>query len=188
MTPEERDARRKLSARAYYERNKECIKLKVKANKLSKPELYRELNRKSAAKRRAEEPERFLETSRKHQRANQAARTKATKEWASKKPGIYLYYNAKARAKKLNLPFDIELSDIVPLPAFCPALGIPIEATVKGRRGFHPNSPSVDRILPAKGYTKGNVRVISNRANWIKRDATAEELRAIATYIEREVG
>lgn len=41
------------------------------------------------------------------------------------------------------------------------------------------NSPSLDKINPIKGYVKGNVRVISQRANWLKNDATYEEMETI---------
>ena len=39
--------------------------------------------------------------------------------------------------------------------------------------------PSLDRIDGAKGYVKGNVRVISHRANMLKNDATIEELELV---------
>ena len=42
-----------------------------------------------------------------------------------------------------------------------------------------PDSPSLDRIVPELGYVKGNIRVISNRANHLKSDATLEEHRKI---------
>ena len=41
------------------------------------------------------------------------------------------------------------------------------------------NSPSLDRIRLELGYVKGNVRVISGRANLLKNDATIEELEAV---------
>lgn len=72
------------------------------------------------------------------------------------------------------------------MPAVCPVLGIPI-FQLEGRRGFNPNSPSVDRLVPSRGYVRANVRVISNRANMIKRDATAAELEAILAYMHREI-
>lgn len=41
--------------------------------------------------------------------------------------------------------------------------------------------------MPAMGYVKGNIIVISNRANRIKNNATIPELRAVADFFERHV-
>ena len=89
-----------------------------------------------------------------------------------------MLYRARSRAKSLKVPCDLELSDIV-VPEVCSVLGI--ELTYRGGkgRGFHPNSPSLDRKKPDLGYTKGNVRVISARANLLKNDATVEELELV---------
>jgi hypothetical protein len=46
------------------------------------------------------------------------------------------------------------------------------------------SSPSLDRIDNSKGYVKGNVAVISFRANTLKNNATADELRAIANFMD----
>lgn len=78
---------------------------------------------------------------------------------------------ARARAKKNNIPFNISEEDLT-IPEKCPVLNCKLEhntGTVKG------NSPSIDRIDPCKGYIKNNVRVISHRANTLKRDMTKEE-------------
>lgn len=83
----------------------------------------------------------------------------------------------KQRAKKENLPFDIEIADI-PIPTHCPVLGIPLSLDSPNRDNY----PSVDRIVPALGYVKGNVVVISYRANRIKNDATVDELDKIASF------
>lgn len=90
---------------------------------------------------------------------------------------------AKDRALKKGLPFDIELTDIK-IPEVCPVLGIPLVISRRGRSGWFDDSPSLDRVNPAKGYVKGNVHVISNRANRIKMDATYEELLKIAEYVK----
>lgn len=42
----------------------------------------------------------------------------------------------------------------------------------------------LDRLVPSKGYVKGNVRWISRRANRIKSDATIDELKKILKYME----
>jgi hypothetical protein len=47
----------------------------------------------------------------------------------------------------------------------------------------NPNAPSLDKVDPTLGYVKGNVRVISMRANWLKQDATVEQLEQIARYM-----
>ena len=41
------------------------------------------------------------------------------------------------------------------------------------------SSPSLDRINPKYWYIKWNIRIISNRANRIKSDASIEEIRLI---------
>jgi hypothetical protein len=41
----------------------------------------------------------------------------------------------------------------------------------------------VDRIVPELGYVKGNVIVVSCRANRIKSDATPDELERIASAV-----
>lgn len=88
---------------------------------------------------------------------------------------------AKSRAKKFGLDFNIDVEDCV-APEYCPALGIKLISTNSGPSD---NSPTLDRINPSKGYVKGNVAVISNRANRIKNDATVEEMRRVAEWFEK---
>lgn len=86
----------------------------------------------------------------------------------------------KSKCKRLGIPFDLTLSDIV-IPDVCPVLGIPIMA---GTGLSHANSPSVDRIIPTGGYLKGNVQIISQKANAMKQDATVLELQRFAKWIQ----
>jgi hypothetical protein len=85
---------------------------------------------------------------------------------------------AKFRATKQGIPFDLVKEDIK-IPKECPVLHIPL---VVGVRKSHANSPSLDRIVPSLGYVKGNIHVISHRANQIKSNATPEELIAVALF------
>lgn len=95
----------------------------------------------------------------------------------SKTPQYTMFCDARKRAIALGLPFDIEPSDIE-VPSVCPVLGVPLDGS---RRD---NKPSLDRKFPERGYVRGNVHVISFRANRIKSDATAAELRAVLSYAE----
>jgi len=88
--------------------------------------------------------------------------------------------NARTRALKAGVPFAIRAEDIV-VPTHCPILGLPLYPTL-GKKGGGPNSPSLDRIEPCRGYVPGNIVVISSRANRLKSDASIEELRKIASF------
>lgn len=87
---------------------------------------------------------------------------------------------AKSRAKQKGRPFNLELDDIV-IPETCPIFGKPFVR----QGGVTDFSPSLDCIDPQRGYVKGNVRVISYRANRIKCDASLDELRAIVKFMEQ---
>jgi hypothetical protein len=102
---------------------------------------------------------------------------KRRREFANSQTQRRILIRVKSRAKRLGIPFNLELTDIA-VPEVCPILGIKL-ATRQGRQGFYPDSPSLDRIDPKQGYIKGNVRVISARANLLKNDATIEELEAV---------
>lgn len=91
---------------------------------------------------------------------------------------------ARYRAKVQNVPFRLREADIY-IPFECPILGIELAPGVDGIRSA--NSPSLDRIIPELGYVPDNVRVISWRANSLKRDGTAEEFERIAAYIRGEL-
>lgn len=90
---------------------------------------------------------------------------------------------ARARAKKKGLTFSITKDDIL-IPECCPVLGLPLRT---GSGTSEDNSPSLDRKDNTKGYIKGNVEVISHRANSIKNSATINEVRAILNYMEKHI-
>lgn len=127
---------------------------------------------------------------------NAAYMRRYLRERRHKVPARSLWERARKRAKDRGLPFAISKSSIA-IPPNCPALGLPIK--FGGRRSQL--SPSLDRIVPERGYVDGNVRVISDRANRLKGKRTLNELldlaergppelrsdyRMIATYLQRE--
>jgi hypothetical protein len=86
-----------------------------------------------------------------------------------------MWAQAKNRAKTKGIPFDIELVDIV-IPERCPLLGIPLRHNAKR---LHYDSPTLDRIIPSLGYVKGNVQVLSLKANMAKSSLTLEEMKLL---------
>lgn len=91
-----------------------------------------------------------------------------------------LFIETKSRARLSGIPFDIEENDLQ-IPLLCPILGIPLIAELGGRKD---TTPSVDKLIPEKGYVKGNVKIISWLANCIKRDCTDPEVfEKIAAYL-----
>ena len=97
---------------------------------------------------------------------------------------IYQAMREKFRVKKANAirvgyDWTIEFGDL-DFPTHCPVLGIAIDYfnTV-----IQDNSPSFDRVDSNKGYVKGNVVIISKRANTIKSNGTAEEHLKVANYM-----
>lgn len=96
-------------------------------------------------------------------------------------PVRQLFDKAKQRASQKNIPFNITKSDIV-IPTYCPLLNIPI---IIGNGKVCSGSPSLDRIIPSKGYVKGNIIVISHRANTAKNDLSIEELELLINNLKR---
>lgn len=87
---------------------------------------------------------------------------------------------ARQRCRLKGLAFDLTLKDLVPFPSRCPVLGLELRYEGLGLR--QPNSPSLDRLIPELGYVRGNVLIISWRANNIRGDASASELRRVLRY------
>jgi hypothetical protein len=104
---------------------------------------------------------------------------KWTEDWNDRHPQHVRLHSIKTRAKRKGLEFNLTPSDIV-IPDVCPVLGIPI---IQGQSVSNDNSPSIDRIDNTKGYVRGNIRIISDRANKLKSDGALEEIVAIAVYM-----
>ena len=105
-------------------------------------------------------------------------------DYAVKNPEKILLLSAKNRAKKRGLIFNITEKDIF-IPDKCPVLNEPLEKVFQptGKRAPADYSPSLDRIDPIKGYVKGNIQVISTKANAMKNNATPKQLLMFAFWI-----
>ena len=101
---------------------------------------------------------------------------KAKVDWKAVPLERRIYNRAKSRAKRKGLDFTIEISDII-IPYKCPILGVPF---------IYSDSDytySIDRIDSSKGYIKGNIIIMSNKANRIKNNATKREIELVLNFL-----
>ena len=112
---------------------------------------------------------------------------KSNKKSRLEHPEKWILHSAKTRAKEKGWEFNLDESDII-IPKICPILEIDLLPGGVGKQTF--NSPSIDRIDSTKGYIKGNIRIISLRANMMKNDASLQELQKfnknIINYMNNE--
>lgn len=134
-------------------------------------EVRRELERARRAACKAEDP-------------SGVSRKEHERYWQKKKrdPIGYLLARLKNQAKTKGVPFDLSREDIF-LPEHCPILGVKLSPIVSARSE---NSPEVDRVIPALGYVRGNVAVISARANRMKDNGSAQEHERIAAWMRNK--
>ncbi len=103
------------------------------------------------------------------------------KEYHDNDYRLSILANAKRSARALGIPCDLETVDDIKYVTHCPVLGVELTRGSLGRVC----SPSLDRIVPSKGYVKGNVVIVSHRANRLKSDATLEELQLMAKFYKK---
>jgi hypothetical protein len=175
----EYDAANREKKRAYKKENREKTRAYMK-------EYYAENREKSLAYRKeyyAENREKSLAYRKEYYAENREKSLAYMKEHRVANLEVYMWRGAKHRAKAKNIPFTITPNDIV-IPPTCPVLGIPLQRGC-GKSGPTPNSPSLDRIVPTRGYVPGNVVVVSHRANTIKNDATPDELALVTAFYQQ---
>jgi len=103
-----------------------------------------------------------------------------------KKPTLeYRILNsARQRAHKNNIPFDLEPDDIF-VPEYCPVFP---EIKLKVNKVTGDDSPSIDRLIPELGYIRGNVQIISHKANSIKsKFYDPDDFLQVAIWLEKEL-
>lgn len=111
-----------------------------------------------------------------------------TNEWMKlhyrKHPAEQMLRRAKKRAVDIGKDFNLELEDILPLPEVCPVFGVPLRTTTMSQ---DPWTYSLDRVNNDLGYVKGNVVVMSYKANRLKNDGTAKEHEQVAAWMRQQL-
>ena len=91
----------------------------------------------------------------------------------------YKYIRLKGHCKRSNIPFNLTSKYLIDLwnkqQGKCFYTDIDLEFEL--RQGTKGNTVSVDKIIPEKGYVKGNVVLCANRINTIKHNVTLEEMK-----------
>lgn len=88
------------------------------------------------------------------------------------------HFKNKVRAR--GIEYNLTAEDFK-VPEKCPILGISLAFTTKRSDC----TPSMDRIDNTKGYVKGNVIIVSWRANRLKSDASIEELKKLTKFYSK---
>lgn len=86
---------------------------------------------------------------------------------------------SRSRAKERNFEHDIEIEDFE-YHTHCPILNIAY-TYLEGSM----SAPSLDRVDTTKGYVKGNVKIISRRANSLKSDASISDIEKLLKYMKK---
>jgi hypothetical protein len=189
----------------YYQDNKEKLAKYRQDNKEKRIEYnkkYRQDNKEKLTKYRQgnkeklranckkyyqDNKEKRVANSKKYRQDNKEKIAETFKKYRQDNKEKLIVSRAKTRANKNNVPFDIDedyIKKIWPKHNICPIFKIKLEQS-----NLHTGdqSPSLDRIIPKLGYVKGNVQIMSSKANRIKNNATFEELIIIGKYYERQL-
>lgn len=94
---------------------------------------------------------------------------------------------AQNRAKAKSLPFDLDVDYLLQLyqdnQGCCALTGQVLDLGPYGKKGqVNPKAPSIDRIIPHLGYTKGNIRIITYHMNIALSDFGIDEFENLITH------
>lgn len=159
-----------LYKKEYYNENMESIKIK-------KHERY-ENNKEKIQGYYIDNKEKILSQKRDYYYKNQEFLASQRRINRSKNIEKRMLIRVKYRAKRKNLSFDLTLEDIK-IPEICPVLGMRLS---RAPAAILDNTPSLDRIDNNLGYVKGNVIVVSSKANRIKSNATVDDLEKVTNF------
>lgn len=178
-------AKRAAKDRAWLERNRDRRRATTKAWKVSNPDKVK------AARRRRYQRERI--------KGDNKRRSDRRKEMCKAWPGFLQGAVGKGKYERSALrgQWVTTTSAMLEANPYCPVSGcLMVPGQGKFRGTAYPNSPSLDRIDPRKGYTPDNVRVVCQFVNLAKNAmpdhlfrawilATADHIRSLPDYSEK---
>jgi 5-methylcytosine-specific restriction endonuclease McrA len=111
------------------------------------------------------------------------SRAEVSRRWRQAHPERPLVYDARRRARRRGVPFDLTHDDVAEIIAVwsCAYCHTPV-GTFTG--GLRPQSATLDRLIPELGYTRSNVILACHRCNSEKGEHTVASFRAWADRIE----
>lgn len=125
-----------------------------------------------------------------------ACATKFTKSWQRQRASTLLgkmkqvIVACRWRAKEQGVDFDLTAEFLAELYAMqdgkCAMSGLPFRLEVSAHFRYQPYYPSLDRVVPADGYQRHNVRFVLLSLNIAKNEWQMEELAPIWTAALRQ--
>lgn len=111
----------------------------------------------------------------------------AKQRWRERNPKrawcVHMLNGIRRRAAAKNVPCTLTVSELVELmPDKCPVFGVEFSFINNGK--MTPDSPSVDRLIPSRGYVKDNVAIVSMKANAIKSAFTSDDVLRVAEWMK----
>ncbi len=98
----------------------------------------------------------------------------------------------RVRAAAAGVPFDARyftcsrITRALESILRCPCCDVAFDIDKTPRNGAAISaSPTLDRIVPQRGYVAGNVALICFRCNFVKRASTARELYLVAVWARK---
>jgi len=98
-------------------------------------------------------------------------------QWTKIKLEKKILNRTRTRAKQKGIDFNLEINDII-IPEKCPVYD---HVFIYNDIDW---ACSIDRIDPNIGYVKGNIQIISNKANRLKNNATIEDIEKLLTWMK----
>ncbi|MDE2103315.1 MAG: hypothetical protein KGL39_39105 [Patescibacteria group bacterium] len=190
LTDEERKQRRREQNLASYYRHREervaQVVRRKRARKLENPDYVPRPPRMPDDVRVARERQRCREKQpiyyASHKKEIRESRQASYYAARAASPVKFLVQSARWRAKKRKLPFDLTATYCQTLwTGRCAISGLALSVN----KGHGPGllSPSIDRIVPQRGYVRGNVRFVAMAVNSLKHSGTDEDMLMIARAI-----